>query len=1414
MNFKKVIIYTSIFILNIITVKAQTTDYDALWKKIDKANEKGLTKDANKIAVQIFDDAVKSNNDVQQIKAAMHLMKFKNAVEEDNQQKNIFYVDTLIAKAKAPAKNILQSMQAQLFQTFKEYNRYKLYNRTKLEEEKSKDINTWSIDKLNNTIANLYKASLKNDAVLKATNLKSITAILEKGNTENLRPTLYDLLAHRAIDFFTNGENDVTKPAYKFIINDENAFAPTDVFANYNFKTKDTASYYFNAIKVMQSLLAYRLTDTKNVDALLDADLKRLAFMNAHGIFTNKEKLYENALLQIETKYNNNPTSALAAYLRANMLIQHGNGYNAISNKEAQFELVKAKQILEAAANKFPTSEGGINCKNALSGIERPSLHFEIEKVNVINEAFRTLVQYKNINATYCRIVKVTREQIKQLYNNDNYDKTWAKIAALKPVKTWTQNLPSQNDYQSHSVEIKIDGLAQGTYFLLMSKNENFAQANNIICRNTFYISNISYINNDNKEMYVLNRENGSPMANATVQLWNNRYDYNKRENIEEKGALYTTNKDGFIKKNKKENQNNDNTFYQIKTSNDELFTDDNHYEYYDDYDNESYETKHISLFTDRAIYRPGQTVFFKGILMETDKTGRNSKLLTAKKTAITLMDANYQKVISQSFTTNEYGSFNGNFKLPEGLLNGNFHLQDSLTGASQQFSVEEYKRPKFFTEIKKPTGTYKINDSINVVANAKAYAGNFVDGAAVSYRVVRVVRYPDWWGYYRRGRSGYNRGSEEMEITNGKTTTDAKGEFKIKFKAIPDEAVDKKSQPIFEYKVTADVTDINGETRSGNTLVAVSYQALKLDIVSSETINIVDVNKIGISTTNSNNLFEKAKVQVALYKLDEPTKMFRSRYWEQPDVFVMTKSEYYTAFPYDVYANEDEMQNWELAPKSIDVSDSTKEDNKFTISNAALKTGWYKITATTKDKYGEEVKAEKYIRLFETIFKSPLSPGEGLGVRSQITIDKIKTTAEPGEKLQYNITTGFDKIWLIQSISKALNNNSSAMQIVANTTPFKNEMLVTENDRGGINMNYVFVKHNRYYQGNENFAVPWSNKDLNISFETFRDKLEPGSKEKWKIKITGNKADKVAAEALVSMYDASLDQFKPHSWNDLKFLWPNGDNNYSWNTPVFSKIESDENNTMPQKYIDGINRYYATLLNNGWNDYYGRYKTSIAYSSAAISSAELSNVVVTPKAMATMKSKREDRAISQSAGYDFNLDSNVSGGTPGASGNIQIRGTNSISADNKALIIIDGVIADGSALKAINQNDIISITTLKSAEAIALYGEAGKEGAIIIKTKNGAKNNIANADIKIRKNFNETAFFYPDLKTDADGNIEFSFTMPEALTEWKMMVLGHTKDLASAIATKKTINGAAKCASFFKRGRPYGVFCKNCKPN
>lgn len=1303
MSLKKILLV--IFLLtgiSAVTMSQSKKDYANNWKKVEELEKKGLTRSALKEVLNIYNLAVKDGNDAQQIKTCMYQVKYRNMLDEEGQENNIFFVDTLIDRAKSPSKNILQSMQAEMFWQYLQNNRWKFYDRTKLADEKSRDITTWSIDKLYTTITKLYRASLLNDNILKNTKLEGLDAIIIRGeNTRQLRPTLFDFLAHRALEFFMNDEDGVTKPAYQFKIDEPHAFAKADDFIKASFKTKDTASLQQKAILLLQDILKFHISDA-NHEALIDADLLRLDFVNNNGVMDGKEKLYEEALRNVEQKYPDNPVAAQATFLRGQIYLQRGRSYEPFTKTDDQYEIKRAKELFEVLYACFPKSEGGINARNSLMEIEQPSLSLETEKVNLPLQPFRTLVKYKNIKTVYLRVIRTSREEIRKLDRRD-YEKLWKAYTDMKPEKSWSINLPDLQDYQQHSAEIRTDGLANGTYFILASIDPGFSLTKNIIARQLTYVSNISYINTNSNDYYVLHRDNGQPLAKARVQVWESRYNQKISAYEEIKAEKYLTDESGFFRL--KEIKEYRNFRLQIDHDGDELFMDDGNSYYYSSYNGYAPTIKpQTFLFTDRSIYRPGQTVYFKGIVVKKDANAAKSSVVPGFKTKVMLRDANGQKSAELTLATNEFGSYNGSFRLPEGVMNGSFSLVDSLTNAYHSFSVEEYKRPKFSTEIQKPKGTYRINDSIIVTGTAKAYAGNNIDGAKVSYRVVRKVRYPIWWGWY--SYKPFYGSTEEVEISNGTTTTDAKGEFKINFKAIPDASVDKKDQPVFYYEVSADVTDINGETRSGNTSVAVAYQSLQLNIDMPEKMPGDSLHALNIRSTNLNEIFEKANVHVTFTRVRSPGKIFRERYWEMPDQFVMSKNEYETWFPYDVYKDEDKMQNWPLAEKFIDRSDSTNENGNWELGVKGWQPGWYKIMATTKDKYGEELKAEKFIRITDqrsTINDQPIS------------FDATNQTAEPGDNITYSIRSGFPNGWLIQVIQRMSNSGKPANQNISSVMPIQSTIPVTENDRGGIAISYAFVKHNRVYSGSEHFNIPWSNKDLNISYETFRDKLLPGSQEKWNVKVSGNKGEKVAAEMLAGMYDASLDQFKPHSWNKIN-IWPGMYNITRWEKNGFEKAESDEYNKTDYEHISGAAKSYDRLLDS----------------------------------------------------YSYNNFDRHGIVKYGAVSEVRIRGNAPLPANAKLeeVVVNKALAGKVAGVKVVTVGDV-------SADSVSTTNY---------------KPQTTNAPVQIRKNFNETAFFFPELRTDADGNVEFSFTMPEALTKWKLMTLAHTKDLASGYTSKTVV--------------------------
>ncbi|HOZ85518.1 MAG TPA: alpha-2-macroglobulin family protein [Niabella sp.] len=1286
------------------STKAQIIkNYEKDWKQVDENLNKGLPTSALTLVRKIYAKASTEKQDAQIIKSLAYMSSLQSENRENNELASIKEIEKAIGTSREPVTAMLNSYLAGIYQNYFERNRYRLYGRTNTVSLVKNNPATWTIDDFTKKISELYLSSLQNEKLLQQTPLKNFDALIIKGNTRSLRPTLYDLLAYHALEYFESSERSISQPAYKFEINQPEAFADASNFANFSFRTQDSLSLSHKALTIFQSLIRFHLNDNKP-DALIDLDIARLEYVNEHAVLTNKDQLYYQALEKIAKKFPDNAYAAQARYLMA--LEQRNKGLKLKEQNLPNIkELIIAKEMTESIMKEKPASEGKANATNLYNEIMQPSFSFEIEKVNIPNEPFRVLANFKNTNKVYVRVIKATTSLKNIVKDNRNYDTYWNTIADEVPLKAWEQLLPDSRDYLHHSAEIKVDGIPVGEYYILTSLNKGFTRTSNILGLTHTYVSNISFVH-AGKDFFVLNRNSGQPLTSAMVQSWTRRYDYNSSKYVNTKLDKYTTDQNGhfdfpsFSSESINRQTNNDRNFqFEITHKNDKLFIDEDtyHYYYYNDFSIDKKTQTNTFLFTDRSIYRPGQTVYFKGIMLNRQNDGRKADILPNEKTTVTLYDANHQKVDSIRVSSNEYGSFHGVFQLPKSGLNGIFTISTTKNTGSISFRMEEYKRPKFFVEFEKTKGTYKLNDDIHISGMAKAYAGNNIDGAWVKYRVVREARFPYPWLFWR----GWWPNIAPLEIAHGETKTDNDGRFSIGFQALPDLSIDKKNDPVFEYKIYADITDINGETRSGEDQVSVGYKSLLLTVDVPKSIETDQLKSIKVRTENMAGLFEKSRVMISVFRLKPEQRLLRNRYWNAPDTFVLSKEEYIKNFPNDIYDQENEPKNWPKAEKVFDQTFMTDSTNKIFLNKTDWSAGYYAIETNTQDKDGNEVKDVQYIELINNKQKTTAFP--------QYLTVKNPDPMEPGEKTTIEISSSATDVFLVQGISQP---DTKYQTFRLNQSSKSFDFTASEADRGGYGVTYLFVKNNRFFSSQNQINVPWTNKDLKVEYTTFRDKTLPGSEEKWTVRITGPKGEKAAAEMLASMYDASLDQFASHAWNKPSF-WYQHQASPRWNsTTNFSAQTSKQDIHLAVNYIN-FDKEYDQLFGEINPHYQNRFEEPMVMRGAEM----VGSVQMESDAMKSESKMVKSKNISMST-------------TPLASGAAQTDSAKSVNKPEQS----------------------------------------------------------ATSPLQIRKNFNETAFFFPDLKTDKDGAISFSFTMPEALTKWKFQALAHTKDLAFGYSSKEII--------------------------
>ena len=337
--------------------------YAKEWKKVDSLANKGLNKSALEVVNGIYDKAKTENNAPQYVKAIIHRMKFEQYMEEYSLIKALNKLNEEAKEAKYPVKPVLQSMIAESYWQYYQQNRYRFYNRTTTVNFDNDDITTWDLKTIFTKVVENYQASLEATDSLKRTPLNIYDEILVKqSNSRKFRPTLYDFLAHRAVDFYMNEEPDITRPAYKFEINSESYFWNYDEFAKVGITTKDTLSSKFYAIKILQDLLAFHSSDT-DPRAIIDIDIKRLKFVKTNSTSEIKDSLYFKALQSLENKFTSDPASADVSYEIANVYFEKGNKYSPLQSDENKWMKKQALELCEAIIKKFPSSDGAQNCK-------------------------------------------------------------------------------------------------------------------------------------------------------------------------------------------------------------------------------------------------------------------------------------------------------------------------------------------------------------------------------------------------------------------------------------------------------------------------------------------------------------------------------------------------------------------------------------------------------------------------------------------------------------------------------------------------------------------------------------------------------------------------------------------------------------------------------------------------------------------------------------------------------------------------------------------------------------------------------------------------------------------------------------------------------------------------------------------
>jgi TonB-dependent SusC/RagA subfamily outer membrane receptor len=1013
-------------------------------------------------------------------------------------------------------------------------------------------------------------------------------------------------------------------------------------------------------------------------------------------------------------------------------------------------------QILEEMKKKIMASE----------------INWKMDHVSLPGEPILVQIEYRNVRNLYYRIIPVLQHE-RTFYPGDS---TIKYLPGRPFIRSVNDTLPFVDDMDVHSVLLKIDALPVGRYNILFSAKEITTYEKGISSIE-FEVSQISIITSGDR-VYVLNRRSGHALQGARVEV-----SYDESDKITNR----VIGKEGYINIKRKEDYDVDVTFgkdtaddYDESAS--ELSNDlwdkesDELLDYYTD-------NTRIHILTDRSIYRPGQTVYYKGIVMTKDPYRgediivnkkhlqhgpfRNyfKKWLSGEEPEFYITDPFNRKVDTIKIKPNEYGSVSGSYRLPATAATGTWEFDGDFEGSGRtgSFSVEEYKRPAFeFTE-ERQARAYMPGDTLTFKLKVRAFSGATMANTKITYNIRRTNLNNIEEGAFEKLDYDSVIYTNENGIVNIVVSDNA-----IRYASLPDSI-----KYSINYKLSATAVDLAGESHTLNTALTVTNRPVIIKMPFKENYFVGDFKPLLITANDLNKVELKKEIRVKVYRKKESHLNPLPSFTLLPDQWKYPKEQWAAWFPQYKF---DRVQ-WEEPELVYETTIKTGWGEKLRFPANVLSAGVYTVEAACYDNEIVRGETKNEFTIYDTV--SHHIPG---GEASCLHVPDKSFNA--GDTVIVYAGSGFDST-LIYLQLKYYSRANKKLQILsvyrqetvnAGVHLFKFRIPVDATDRASISS--FFIRNNEVYKHSEQLFVNRPSAYPSIIIEQFRNKLTPGQQTTFSVSVKTND-NKVAAELMSTLYDASLDRLKKHTW-EAPYLgslespdkdWPGTFNGIRSGNIYNSEynVQSPGNRSslwwMPNAlYLPDLLRLpdlEADVMGD-WNSIPGR------VGGLNISMTKgLEDVVVVgygtrklTSSLASVKTYRSD---------------------------ITLRGLNSLVGDNKPLVLLDGVPVNAD-MSGVNVAEITEVMVLKDADATAIYGARAANGVIIISTKGPIQLPEVKQEpvVKVRSNFNELAFFYPAVYADRDGYYRFTFTVPESLTEWNWKLFAHTKNAKFAYAERK----------------------------
>lgn len=1255
-SLKILLISLSIIIGN--TLLAQSFDYDKTWNQVKELEKKGLFDQASKQCQTIFLQAQKEENAIQLIKSLIYKSNYRNNYEEDALKKSITEVQEYLINEKGLEKALLSVALADLYQQYYQRNQWDVRGRLHVSGRVPKDLEAWSQENFASEIEKLYLLALAEEGVLLKSPSEPWKEIFqEQENDFKTFPTLFDFVAWKAIAFYSSSEFSNSAQEDLVILNQVMLFGDDSQFLNVNFNDFEAKSAKVKTIQLYQKLINKHIGN-KTPNAFLYAESKRIAYLKNNGQIDDKEQLLLNILGSVFENY----TGQAGSEYIAQELLNH-----YIWNNDKEPDLRKAEDI----CLKMIKADRNVKYfKTQLESLYTKEMSINLDAVILPNHPAFSSISFNNLTQVWFKIVEVN-EEIKITQHRDNNQQI-QKYLNLPLVSDFNYVVSAKEFLSNKSALINLPQLGTGHYMMIASSTPNFDLDKDELRLHQFYVSRIQMISRGNDGHFLLvDRETGKPIDKAKIEVYSSQWEYSTRSTLTKLEETLSSAKDGsfqFLNVNGKQ------FYFKISKGQDEWKSGNIYVREY--HDNARTNEKHY-FFIDRAIYRPGQKVYFKGIF--TNQKKNEVEPIANQSNEVKLYSTNGKVLQTINVTSNDFGSVAGSFVLPLSGLTGNMRISDGKGSVS--FKMEEYKRPKFEVNLKKPEIEFQLNDQVSISGNAAYFAGIGVQNAKVKYRISRAVYMPWRWGFWPQ--------VEDLDITAGEVSSDENGDFEISFLALA--PYDKAFLPWFNYQITAEVTDESGETHTSNLNIRLGKQSILISTTLPEVMDLEQPVDVEVKAETPNGKKLNSQIHFKLEKLITKEKL-STLVNVNVDTLLISPEKLKKDYKGYVFATK--RPALEIEAIVLEKTLQTEIDSIIPKSIfQSLPIGSYKMTLSTIDKNGMDIKDTASFKIFSSKESKLASAQELFSYMNQ-------QNAKVGDTLRFSFGSSLKNTQYYYQLSSGSEMITSSWYKASKGLNHLS-IPVLEDYRGGLSLQLFFVANNQVQEVSKSISIPFDNKELKVELITFRNPMEPGAKEHWKLKVINKDGEKVDAEILAAMYDASLDVFQENSWS----LWPYHPKStpYTWSSS---------------------NSYFSEIRNNFSHR----------------SNSSLSNPNPLELAWSFRSSSRMVYAKMGGAGV---------------------------------MPMAEGMAVEDSRIAG---DAIISADATSSGKTIRVPDYKAQM------EKKEPK------PVTPRKNLEETAFFYPQLKTDMAGNVSLNFVSPEALTRWKLIVMATTKDMDIGHYTQEVV--------------------------